>query len=81
MMEKNKIVVNNSRWEQQHLRKHSMQGRTKSMYKPGTSWKEISTIGGNYDKDEKKSDAPQKMFSPDVDFCQIAFSALYTKDK
>jgi hypothetical protein len=51
------------------------------MYKPGTSWKEISTIGGNYDKDEKKSDAPQKMFSPDVDFCQLTFSALYTKDK
>lgn len=55
--------------------------KTKHVHKPGTSWKEISTIGGNYDKDEKKSDAPQKMFSPDVDFCQITFSALYTNDK
>ena len=36
------------------------------MYKPETSWIEISTIGGSYDKDEKKFDAPQKMFSPDA---------------
>lgn len=56
--------------------------KSKCMCKPGTSWREISTICENYDKDEKKSDAPQKTFFPDADFCQIwAFSALHTKHK